>query len=264
VYSVLFGDGDPNSCLERRRWIRIGCFLQHRGGAVIAEDLAPLLDLPPRPADGQRAADLADAAMLDVLQRFDGRPAVSEQGDLAFHFPSLQVQAAAAADGRRRDADAGGAPATAGVPPAALHPAPALRERRIPFSRVSGQHRRIYAAMSGGLLLLSPVLLVVTLPLPPPPPLVALALFSLAYALLLLLMPLLRLLVLRHRNARIASRNARRRSWMHTNPQHRTLLQRKRHFAHGLARRRHLGATDLAYTTEQGLLEQSIDQASRD
>jgi hypothetical protein len=55
VYSVLFGDGDPNRSLERRRWIRIGCFLQHRGGAVIAEDLAPLLDLPARPADGQRA-----------------------------------------------------------------------------------------------------------------------------------------------------------------------------------------------------------------
>ena len=259
VYSVLFGDGDPNHGLERRRWIRVGCFLQHRGGAVIAEDLAPLLDLPPRPADGERAAELADAAMLTVLQRFDGRPAVSEQGDLAFHFPSLQVQAAAPAGSgsRSRDDETGGA--TAELPPAPLHPAPALRERRVPFSRVSVQQRLLYAAMSGGLLLLSPVLLLV----PMPPPLVALALFSMAYALLLLLVPLLRLLVLRWRNARIASRNARRRTWMRHNPQHGSLLQRKRRFAHGLARRRHLAATDLAYTTEQGLLEQNIDRASR-
>jgi len=174
VYSVLFGDGDPNRWLERRRWIRIGCFLQHRGGAVIAEDLAPLLDLPPRPADGQRASELADAAMLAVLQRFDGRPAVSEEGDLAFHFPTLQVQAAGPA-----------------LPAAPQRPAPALRERRIPFSRVPRIHRRLYAAMSGGLLLLSPLLLVITLPMPPPPALVGLALFSMGYALLLLLVPLL-------------------------------------------------------------------------
>jgi hypothetical protein len=272
--------------------------------------------------------------MLAVLQRFDGRPAVSEQGDLAFHFPSLQVQAEGRATdrwdvipdgaelgsaepdgepgkdatpsdaplGRPPAGQASPSPATpgafAGQPPAALprdalprtavlrtaprgervgsgpvapslpaaplRPAPALRERRIPFSRVPRSHRRLYAAMSCGLLLLSPALLLVTLPLPPPTPLVGLALISMAYALLLVLVPLLRLLVLRRRNARIAIRNARRRTWTHHDPLHRHHLERKRVFAQGLARRRRLGSADLAYTTEQGLLEQSIEQAGRD
>lgn len=265
VYSLLFGDGDPNQALERRRWVRIGCFLQHRGGAVIAEDLAPLLELPPRPSDGQQAADIADGAMLAVLQRFDGRPAVNEHGDLAFHFPSLQVRAQAQSPRRQEpQADPIGTPAAAGTPsaPAAQErPAPALRERSIPFSRTTPRQRKLYAGLCAALLLLSPVLLALTHPAPAP--LVGLALFAMAYALLLLVVPLLRLQVLRLRNRGIARRNARRRNWVRFDPRSRELLQRKRHFARGLGRRQVLDCTALAYTTEHDLLAQEIDAALR-
>lgn len=256
VYSVLFGDGDPNKGLERRRWIRIGCFLQHRGGAVISEDLAPLLELPARPDDDQQATELADAAMLAVLQRFDGRPAVNAQGDLAFHFPSLQVLAEAPA------AMTAAAERNALLPPRDERPAPALRERTIPFSNTTTEQRHLYAGLCGALLMLSPLLLLMTHAAPAP--LVGLVLISMAYALLLVLVPLLRRKVLSRRNRRIALRNARRRTWARNTPQHRQLLRRKREFARGLARRRHLESADLAYTTEQGLLEQSIEQTGRD
>ena len=49
VFSILFGDGDPNARLEPLRWRRIAAFLRLHGGVVIAEDLAPLLDLPDCP-----------------------------------------------------------------------------------------------------------------------------------------------------------------------------------------------------------------------
>ena len=74
--SILFGDGDPNRRLEPQRWRRIAAFLRKRGGVVIAEDLAPLLDLPDCPSDPDR------------------RPEVSEDGDLIYGFPSLPARAA--------------------------------------------------------------------------------------------------------------------------------------------------------------------------
>jgi hypothetical protein len=80
---------------------------------------APLLDLPPRPADGERASEIAEAAMLPVLLRFDGRPEVSEKGAFAYHFPSLQVRS------ERATTASGG-----GHVPGADLPSPPLRERR--------------------------------------------------------------------------------------------------------------------------------------
>ena len=96
VYSILFGDGDPNQALETRRWQRIGAFLRHRGGVVIAEDLAPLLDLAclPSATDSSQTAlisEQADQGLLPVLLHFDGRPQVTDQGDLIYCFPSLRT-----------------------------------------------------------------------------------------------------------------------------------------------------------------------------
>ncbi|MAV55589.1 MAG: hypothetical protein CMJ28_06505 [Phycisphaerae bacterium] len=82
VYSILFGDGDPNQDLDQKRWQRIGSFLRNRGGVVIAEDLAPLLDLESPPSsrslrsdfqasDSQLASERADQGMLPILMHFD-------------------------------------------------------------------------------------------------------------------------------------------------------------------------------------------------
>lgn len=246
LFSVLFGDGDPNRNLEQRRWRRIGCFIAHRGGAVIAEDLAPLLDLPRRPADGERAGEIADAAMLPVLLRFDGRPEVSEQGEFAYHFPSLQVCSGLAKPAHGR-----------GQALAADRPSPPLRERRCVFSRASSDVRWAYAVLSGALLLLAPMLFDI---LRPTPPLLAgLAWFSIGYALLLIAIPLLRLAALRWRNRPIEERNSLRTGWARSASSPTGRLDRKRSFARRFARHRHLGRDGLAYTTEKGMLEQEIE-----
>jgi len=235
VFSILFGDGDPNARLEPQRWRRIGAVLRKRGGVVIAEDLAPLLDLPDCPSDPERRRDLADAAMLPVLLRFDGRPEVSEDGDLIYGFPSLPARAAKV-DG----------------------PVPPLRERAFRFSRAGVGQRAAYGLIVGALLVLSPWLLAIT----PAwlPPVAWLARFAIGYALLLLLLPLARLPLQHWRNRAIAARNARRQAW----------AQAARHADPQLKRRRaaacRLGATGagrpeprVVYDSGRDLLEQTVD-----
>ncbi len=235
VFSILFGDGDPNARLEPLRWRRIAAFLRLHGGVVIAEDLAPLLDLPDCPSDPDRRRDLADAAMLPVLLRFDGRPDVSEDGDLIHCFPSLSASAAGV-DG----------------------PVPPLRERAFRFSRAGVEQRAAYGIAVGALLVLSPWLLAIT----PAwlPPVAWLARFAIGYALLLLLLPLARLPLQHCRNRAIAARNVRRQAWAQAARSADPRLKRRR------AAARRLGATDagrpaprLVYDSGRDLLEQTID-----
>ncbi|MEM9807114.1 MAG: hypothetical protein AAF959_17750 [Cyanobacteria bacterium P01_D01_bin.56] len=84
IYSFLFGDGDPNKNLEERRWGAVATVIRNNRGAITAEQLAPYLD------NAKLDDDLEDY-MLPALSRFNGRPQVSPQGDLVYHFPELQV-----------------------------------------------------------------------------------------------------------------------------------------------------------------------------
>ncbi|PSB36984.1 hypothetical protein [Aphanothece minutissima] len=239
VFSILFGDGDPNARFEPQRWRRIGAVLRKRGGVVIAEDLAPLLDLPDCPSDPDRRRDLADAAMLPVLLRFDGRPEVSEDGDLIYGFPFLPARAAGG-DG----------------------PVPPLRERAFRFSRAGAGQRVAYGVAVGALLVLSPWLLAIT----PAwlPPVAWLARFAIGYALLLLLLPLARLPLQYGRNRAIAARNRRRQAWAKAARSADPQLKRRRAVA------RRLGATEsgrpaprIVYDSGRDLLEQTIDDLGR-
>ncbi len=85
VYSFLFGDGNPNATLEARRWQEIGQKIVNQKGAVVAEQIAPYLDLPPGPLGNH------ENYMIPVLSRFNGIPQVSDQGDIIYHFPELQT-----------------------------------------------------------------------------------------------------------------------------------------------------------------------------
>ncbi|NEP21533.1 hypothetical protein [Moorena sp. SIO3I6] len=89
VFSFLFGDGNPNSNLEERRWQTIGTVIRNSGGAVAAEQIAPYLD-----DLGEIYQRESEDYMLPVLIRFDGRPEVSPSGDIVYHFPKLQTTAA--------------------------------------------------------------------------------------------------------------------------------------------------------------------------
>jgi hypothetical protein len=86
MFSVLFGDGDPNADLERRRWSYIGHTIHRNQGAVIGEQIAPFLDNLGVGYDREY-----ETYMLPVLTKFNGIPEVSPTGQLVYHFPDLQT-----------------------------------------------------------------------------------------------------------------------------------------------------------------------------
>ena len=86
VFSFLFGDGNPNADLSDRRWQHIATVIRNNGGAIAAEQIAPYLDLDETHQDD-------DDYILPTLIRFNGRPEVSPQGSIIYHFPELQVMA---------------------------------------------------------------------------------------------------------------------------------------------------------------------------
>jgi hypothetical protein len=239
VYSVLFGDGDPNKALEARRWQRIGGFLRYRDGVVIAEDLAPLLDLETPPS-----ASKADQGMLPVLLHFDGRPQVTEQGDLLYSFPSLQ----------HRPEEASSSPQAHSI---VDEPSLPLRERRIAFTHANKEQRWTYGILVLSLFGLSLLLLNWSLPLSAV--LVGIAFFGLGYSLLLIALPLLRWFGWRRANAAIHQRNRWRQQWADWAQLHRDDLVSKRLEAARWRKSLARISAGMVYTTEQDLLTQPID-----
>ncbi|WP_310484312.1 hypothetical protein [Chamaesiphon sp. VAR_48_metabat_403] len=86
VFSVLFGDGNPNADLEQRRWSYIGNLIHRQQGVAIGEQIAPYLD-----DVGQGYDREYENYMLPVLTKFNGIPEVSPTGQLVYHFPDLQT-----------------------------------------------------------------------------------------------------------------------------------------------------------------------------
>ncbi|MFM2304522.1 MAG: hypothetical protein RLZZ135_1934 [Cyanobacteriota bacterium] len=86
VFSVLFGDGNPNADLEQRRWSYIGNLIHRQQGVAIGEQIAPYLD-----DLGQGFDREYENYMLPVLMKFNGIPEVSPTGQLVYHFPDLQT-----------------------------------------------------------------------------------------------------------------------------------------------------------------------------
>ncbi|MBD2175959.1 hypothetical protein H6F42_03370 [Pseudanabaena sp. FACHB-1998] len=83
VFSFLFGDGNPNSDLEERRWREIATMIRSNNGVVVAEQIAPYLDETSR-LEGD------EYFVIPVLSKFNGFPEVSDAGTLAYKFPDLQ------------------------------------------------------------------------------------------------------------------------------------------------------------------------------
>lgn len=81
VFSFLFGDGDPNLNLEERKWAMIAEAIRENNGVVTAEQLAPY------------TGSSDDDAMLPVLVRFQGKPNVTETGNIVYDFSSLKATA---------------------------------------------------------------------------------------------------------------------------------------------------------------------------
>ena len=78
-FSFLFGDGDPNEGLDEKRWQLIAKVIKQHNNVVTSEQLAPYLGSDPKNED----------AVLPVLVRFNGKPEVTDSGNIIYTFPSL-------------------------------------------------------------------------------------------------------------------------------------------------------------------------------
>lgn len=85
VFSFLFGDGDPNSNLDKIRWQYIAKLIVDNGGVVTEEELKPYLE-------GEKSS------VLPVLVRFNGRPEVTDNGGIVYVFEELARQSPAVLD----------------------------------------------------------------------------------------------------------------------------------------------------------------------
>ena len=119
-HAFMFGDGvgREREALEllERQYAGIAGAIRASKGAVCAEQVRPhLLELPQASADdeGETPGTLAwlqpvDECMVPVISRFDGRPTVSDDGDVVYVFPDLLPTAT-------RDASYGLYPKHAGI-----------------------------------------------------------------------------------------------------------------------------------------------------
>ncbi|GAB1541128.1 hypothetical protein NUACC21_37980 [Scytonema sp. NUACC21] len=245
VFSFLFGDGNPNTNLEERRWQEIATVIRNNRGAVVAEQIAPYLD-----DIGEGYAKEYEDYMLPVLTRFNGQPAVSPEGQIVYYFPELQVSAAKKQrysplsdylmefPWRFSAATSGQIMLSAGLGVAnfvgALVLGSLLRDG------VAAQLGGLVAFVQGIYWLL------------------------LAYGTGFLVVPLVRYFWIQWRNNKIASRNRDRQTRARILAEPDTSLQNKIAYARQFATEKVIGSEDLVYSTETDLLEQEFKQFNQD
>ncbi|MBE9180736.1 hypothetical protein IQ268_19435 [Oculatella sp. LEGE 06141] len=245
IFSFLFGDGNPNADLEERRWRAIATVIRNNGGAVAAEQIAPYLD------------DLGDGHskeyedyMLPVLTRFNGRPEVSSEGQIVYHFPSLQVTASQqnsqpiaaylkASPWRFSQAGSSQLTLAAGLGVVNLVAAMVLG-RLLADGTIAAQLGGLVAFVAGIYWLL------------------------LAYGIAFLAVPLIRYFWIQWRNRQIEAANEKRQERARLAlDQSNTALQHKILYAQQFAARTVVSQDDLAYTTEMDLTEQEAADADK-
>jgi hypothetical protein len=82
VFSFLFGEANPNARLEEVRWRQIGQLINKNAGVIAAEQVAPYMD---------QVTPYSEDHILPALVRFNGIPEVSPIGDIVYRFPDVQT-----------------------------------------------------------------------------------------------------------------------------------------------------------------------------
>ena len=90
VFSYIFGDGNPNQDIEERRLQLVAKLIRDNNGAVTAEQLAPFLDAP-APDLSKEGTYVDESFVLPIVTQLEGEPQVTEDGDIVYTFPDLQV-----------------------------------------------------------------------------------------------------------------------------------------------------------------------------
>jgi hypothetical protein len=232
VFSVLFGDGNPNADLEQRRWSYISNLIHRQKGVAIGEQIAPYLD-----DLGQGFDREYENYMLPVLTKFNGIPAVSPTGQLVYHFPDLQSTL--------KDA-----------PEASLKVHQFLRERKWKFSKATPTQTRwsiglfatnllgvgILGTMLGGTAsaLVGGVMTVLSV-----------------YGIGLIVIPSCRYFWVKHQDRQVQKRNHLRRQELKLLKQG-DLIQAKLDYARQFAKQYKITDRDIVYTTEEDVLSQEL------
>ena len=241
VFSFIFGDGNPNHNLEERKWSDIATAIRNNRGAVVAEQIAPYLDNL-----GQGYAREYEEYMLSALARFDGRPEVSPQGQIVYHFPQLQTTAT------ERNSE-----------PVAAY----LREMLWRFSNASSGQIMLAAGLGAvnlvGALVLGNLLSNSAIASGFIGFVSAIYPTILIYGVGFLAIPLIRYFWIQWKNSRIEARNQERQQRaMLLNEPDANLLQ-KLAYAREFAAENVLTGEDLAYTTETELTQQELEQSAK-
>ena len=241
VFSFIFGDGNPNHNLEERKWSDIATAIRNSRGAVVAEQIAPYLDNL-----GQGYAREYEEYMLPALARFDGRPEVSPQGQIVYHFPQLQTTAT------ERNSQ-----------PVAAY----LREMLWRFSNASSGQIMLAAGLGAvnlvGALVLGNLLSNSAIASGFIGFVSAIYPMILIYGVGFLAIPLIRYFWIQWKNSRIEARNQERQQRaMLLNEPDANLLQ-KLAYAREFAAENVLTGEDLAYTTETELTQQELEQSAK-
>ena len=83
---------DSQACTSPLRHalvLQVGNYIQHKGGVVTAEELAPYLDVPSAAKDADSHV-VDESYVVPALVRFGGSPEVDQDNNLIYRFPSLQ------------------------------------------------------------------------------------------------------------------------------------------------------------------------------
>ncbi len=237
VYSFLFGDGDPNADLEEERYALIGQVIRANGGVIAAEQVLPYLDVEP----GSPALEYEDY-MLPILAKFDGQPEVSDEGDIVYRFPELQVAAAERKPkripGMLREKPWVFSRAT----PGQLTLAAGLGVLNFFLAAVLYGARGEVAAAAGSNAFLAFIY-----------PLIG---FLFLYGSLFLAVPAIRWFSLQSRNQQVERRNRIRQLWQEKLQDPTEALLRKLNFARRFSRQEVVQESDTIYSTDRDLIEQ--------
>ncbi len=234
VFSVLFGDGNPNADLEQRRWRYIGNLIHRQQGVAIAEQIAPYLDDLGRGYDKEY-----ENYMLPVLTKFNGIPEVSPTGQLVYHFPDLQATLKDRSDESTK------------VPKS-------LRERKWKFSKATSTQLRwsiiLFAANLAGIGILSTMLGGVSSGL------VSSAMLVLTlYGIGLIVIPACRYFWVKYQASQVRVRNRLRSQEVKLLRQG-EFIQEKLDYAKQFAKQYRISDRDIIYTTEEDILPQEFKQ----
>lgn len=240
VFSFLFGDGNPNADLEVYRWQAIGAVIQSNKGAVVGEQIAPYVDEVDRDED----------YMIPVLSRFNGYPEVSPQGEIIYYFPELQVRASQ----KQEPIPTGGY----------------LREKLWRFSQAQGSQITLAAGLGAVNIILALVLGTLLRDGAIAAELGGVVAFAasiqwllLGYGALYLLIPLIRYFWIQGRNPKIIKRNQAREQRAIALKQPDSTLRQKLSYASQFASQKVISDRDIAYTTEDDLLDQNLKNADK-